>query len=258
MFDLADRTVLVAGGAGYLGSAICKGLAERRAKVVIADIAADRAEKLAAEIGNDYRGAGTRALHIDVASEESITRALAEVVCEFGAPHVLVNCTAFGSNKRVEELTQADFDHSLRINLAGSFLLAREAARAMKAGGSIIMFSSMYGQVAPDPHVYHPPMKPNPLEYGVAKAGIIQMVRYLAVHWAQRNIRVNAIAPGPFPNRKSQQSDPCFIERLAGKVPLGRIGSPEEIVGAVIFLASDDASYVTGQTITVDGGWTAW
>jgi NAD(P)-dependent dehydrogenase (short-subunit alcohol dehydrogenase family) len=116
----------------------------------------------------------------------------------------------------------------------------------------------MYGIVAPDPALYREPMTPNPIEYGVAKAGVIQMARYLSVHWAPRGIRVNAVVPGAFPNEATQEKDPEFIRRLAARAPLGRIGTPREIAGAVVFLASDDASFVTGTTLVVDGGWTAW
>ena len=101
-------------------------------------------------------------------------------------------------------------------------------------------------------------MNKNPIEYGVGKAGIIQMTRYLAVHWGKQNVRCNCISPGPFPNPGVQTSHPEFIERLAGKSPMGRIGQPGEIAGAVQFLLSDAASYITGQNLFVDGGWTSW
>ncbi len=128
----------------------------------------------------------------------------------------------------------------------------------MAGSGSMVFFGSMYGVVSPDPRIYHEPMTPNPIEYGVAKAGVIQMARYLAVHWAPRGIRVNAIVPGAFPNPATQEKEPDFISRLAARAPLGRIGTPEEIAAAVAYLASDDASFVTGTTLVVDGGWTAW
>ena len=120
------------------------------------------------------------------------------------------------------------------------------------------MFSSMYGEVSPDPRIYHKPMQPNPIEYGVAKAGIEQMIRYLAVAWARDGIRVNGVVPGPFSQPLVLESHPDFIERLAQKVPMGRVGDASEIAGAVIFLASDAASYVTGNCLRVDGGWTIW
>jgi NAD(P)-dependent dehydrogenase (short-subunit alcohol dehydrogenase family) len=158
----------------------------------------------------------------------------------------------------VEEVTGPDLDRTLHVNLTGCFLLAREAAAAMTEGGSIVLFGSMYGMIAPDPGIYEPPMNPNPVEYGIAKAGVIQMGKYLAVHWAGRRIRVNTVIPGSIPNPRTQEQDPAFIRRLAAKAPLGRVGTPDEIAGAVVYLASDEASFVTGTTLVVDGGWTAW
>ena len=129
---------------------------------------------------------------------------------------------------------------------------------AARGSGSIVLFSSMYGSVSPDPRVYEAPTNPNPIEYGVGKAGIQQMARYLAVHWGGQNVRCNSISPGPFPNPGIQAGQPAFIERLAGKVPLGRVGQAPEIAGAVAFLLGDAASFITGQNLAVDGGWTSW
>ena len=149
-----------------------------------------------------------------------------------------------------------EFDRSLHVNVTGTFLLAREVALAMENGGSIVLFSSMYGQISPDPRIYDSPLNPNPIEYGIGKAGTEQMTRYLAVHWAKRNIRVNAIAPGAFPHAVQQSTYPEWMKNLSEKNPLGRIGRPEEIAGAVVFLSSGEASYITGHILNVDGGWT--
>ncbi len=120
----------------------------------------------------------------------------------------------------------------------------------------------MYGRISPEPAIYHDPMPPNPIDYGVVKAGLEQMIRYLAVHYAPRNIRVNGVAPGAFPHAVSQGfNEPGyqeFVARLAKKAPMNRIGRQEELAGPVVFLASDDASFVTGQTLPVDGGWEIW
>ena len=127
-----------------------------------------------------------------------------------------------------------------------------------KGKGSIVLFSSMYGSVSPDPRIYEQPMNVNPVEYGVGKAGIVQMTRYMAVHWGKKNVRCNCISPGPFPNPVIQEKNPQFIERLANKVPMGRVGRQEEVAGAVTFFLSDASSFITGQNLFIDGGWTIW
>ena len=255
-FDLSRKVAMVAGGAGYLGQAICRALAEQGATVMVADLARERAEALAADIA--ARGGKARAVGLDVADEASSRNAVARTVADGGRLDVLVNATFFSIGKTVDALSAEEFDQANRVNLTGAFLLAREAARVMSSGGSMVFFASVYGVVAPDPRVYPPPMNPNPIEYGVGKAGVIQMTRYLAVSWGARGIRVNAIAPGPFPRSDAQQRYPEFVQRLAEKVPLGRVGRQEEIAGTVVFLASDASSYLTGATLNVDGGWTAW
>jgi len=258
LFDLTDRVALVAGGAGYLGSAVCRGLLQHGARVVIADIDVTRAERRAEELGGTGDGRQIRATQLDVGREDSIRRLVEHVQTDAKRLDILINATFAPQKWSLEEITGDHFTESLGINVSGSFALARAAKRAMTAGGSVIMFSSMYGRVAPDPRIYHKPMRPNPIEYGAAKAGIEQMVRYLAVAWARDGIRVNGIAPGACPSPQMQESDPDFVERLTERVPMGRMGHAEEIVGAAIFLASRAASYVTGQTLVVDGGWSSW
>ena len=256
LFDLSGKVALVAGGAGYLGREICLALAKQAAVVMVADLARERAEALAADI--TARGGKGHAVGLDVADEASSQAAVARTVTDCGRLDVLVNATYFSVGKSLDDLTAEEFDRANRVNLTGTFLLAREAARVMPPGSSIVLFASMYGLVAPDPRVYHLPMNPNPIEYGVGKAGVIQMAKYLAVSWGARGIRVNAVAPGPFPHSALQQQHPEFVQRLAGKVPLGRIGRQDETAGTVVFLAADASSYLTGTTLRVDGGWTAW
>jgi len=125
-------------------------------------------------------------------------------------------------------------------------------------GASIVNISSMYGMVSPDPSLYADTGANNPAHYGATKAGLIQLTRYLACHIAKQGIRVNSISPGPFPKIAEDPAGSQFIKALESKVPMGRIGQPEEVAGPVTFLLSGAASYVNGANIPVDGGWTAW
>ena len=258
MFDLAGRVALVAGGAGVLGSPIAKGLAEQGAHVIVADLAYERAQQVAQEIRSLWPRSRAEAALLDVGSEASIQQVLDKVKQDHGAVHIAVNSTYWRDAKSLEETDAAILDRVMHVNLTGGVLLARQTANIMPRGSSMVLLSSMYGQVAPYPEVYEPPMEVNPVDYGMAKAAIMQMARYLGVYWAKRGIRVNAVAPGPFPHAAMRKAEPAFCERLAAKVPMGRLGEFDEVAGAAVFLASDEASYITGQTVFVDGGWTAW
>ncbi len=258
LFSLKDKVALIVGGAGYLGSAVSRAMAEHGAYVAIADLMADRADEISDALTTD--GLSAEAVALDVGDEPAVVEAIDSLVGRHGRLDVLVNATYGTAGKPMEELTLDDWQQATRIGLGAAFVLAREAARVMapRKTGSIIQFSSMYALVSPDPRIYAPPMAVNPIEYGVAKAGILQMVRYQAVMWAPHGVRVNAVVPGPFPAPGGNGSDEEFVARLVEKVPLGRVGRANEIVGAVVFLASDAAGYVTGTHLVVDGGWTAW
>ena len=261
MQGLKDKVVLVAGGAGYLGEGVCRKFVEEGARVMIADMAMERASLLGATLSAGKAGAAS-AVELNVNETSSIQAAMAQTVKAFGQLDVMVGMTFGATGKLVEEIGADDLDRVFHTHLTGTFLLAREAAKTFSSeGGNIILFSSMYAKVAPDPRVYLPPMKVNPIDYGMAKAGIEQMIRYLAVYWGTKKIRVNGIAPGPFPNANSAgyKADPgyqSFEKRLADKVPMGRVGKASEVAGTVAFLASEESSFMTGQILSVDGGWT--
>jgi len=253
LFDLSDRVALVVGGGGYLGGAVCDALAAHGAHVIVADINHDAVQAGAQRLTT--AGGSAEGCVIDAGDEASIQRVFAGIQ----SLDLLVNMAASSRGKPLETVTVEEWDYGLRITLTAAMLLAREAiGRMPRRGGSIVHFSSMYGMVSPDPGMYEDVYAPNPPDYGAAKAGMLQLTRYQAVFWAKRNVRVNAVCPGPFPKPYGQGGNGTFVERLSERVPLGRVGRAEEIAGAVVYLGSDAASFVTGTSLVVDGGWTAW
>lgn len=255
-FDLTGQDIWVVGGAGYLGQAVVTLLASLGARVLCADLG-DRAQTFVQE---KSLPATVTACTVDAGDSAAVSTFVSAQIAQRGVPRGLVNLTYASTAKKLEELTEVDFDRVNHGNLTAAFLLAREVGQAMAdAGrGSIVLFSSMYGTVSPDPRIYEAPMNPNPLEYGVGKAGLQQMTRYLAVHWGTKGVRVNCISPGPFPNPNLQHENPAFMARLGAKTALGRIGQSSEIAGSVAFLLGSASSYISGQNLAVDGGWTAW
>lgn len=256
ILSLTGKHIWVFGGAGYLGQATIKLLVDAGAEVLCIDLE-DRAQQF---IDIQQLTGKVSALNFNVHHCHLIKEFVGTTINQYNVPHGLVNLTYASTAKSLEDLTAQDFDDVCHGSLTASFLLAREVGTVMAdlGRGSIVLFSSMYGSLSPDPQLYELPMNKNPIEYGVTKAGLIQMVRYLAVHWGKNNVRCNSISPGPFPNPALLQSNPEFINRLTKKCPMGRVGKSSEIAGSVAFLLSDAASYITGQNLHVDGGWNCW
>lgn len=256
LFDLSGKVACVVGGGGYLGGPICEALAAHGARVVVADARVEAAQKASQRLA-DF---SAEAIGLDIVDEAAVAAALDGIVERYRRLDIVVNATAYSTGKKMEEMSLADWEAGTRVTLSGAFVLGREAGRIMVAQGrgSIVQFGSMYGLVSPDPRVYGKRWNCNPPDYEAAKAGILQLVRYQAVMWAPKGVRVNAVVPGPYPNPAGQGADTEFVDNLSNRVPMGRVGRAEEIAGAVVFLASDAASYVTGTYIVVDGGWTAW
>lgn len=256
-FSLNDKVAIVTGACGWLGAAMSRALAEVGAQVVVTSRQTDQAEAFAATLP----GSGHLGLGFDQGDTDTIPTFVAEVVERVGQIDVLVN-NAYGSTApNIDTATAEDFDQAYHIGVTAYFLLARDVVqhlRERKAPGSIINIGSMYGVVASYPEAYEALPVNSPPNYHGLKGGVIHLTRHLAAYWAKDNIRVNALSPGPFPSEKVQSSMPDFIARLDTKVPLGRMGRPDELKGAIVLLASDAGSYITGQNLLVDGGWTAW
>lgn len=259
---LTGRGIGITGGGGHLGRAMAVAVARAGATVVVIGRSADPldAVRRAFEESPGAAGAGGAIIPhaADVSTDEGLASALDAVEAAAGHVDGWVNNAYAGGGALLGTLERAEVETTLARGL-GDVMLATQAASArMGAGASIVNISSMYGIVAPQPRAYraHPGYH-NPPAYGAAKAGVIAFTRYAAVHLADRGIRVNAVAPGPFPGGAAAD-DAAFVAELAERVPLGRVGRPEELGDVLVLLLGGGASYLTGQTIVVDGGWTAW
>ncbi|WP_280154592.1 SDR family oxidoreductase [Piscinibacter sp. XHJ-5] len=262
-FRLDGRRILVTGASGHLGTPIVQAIAAAGGIAVLAGRTPGRLEASAQALR--ALGGSCETLAFDVGAPQECRDAIAALCAGNDRLAGIVNCAYGGQAATVETATDADFDLACRQNLAGPFALIqaalpmlRRTAREVAGGASIVNIASMYGHVSPDPRIYGTSGKNNPPFYGAAKAGLLQLTRYLAAHLGPDGIRVNSISPGPFPPPAIAQSAPEFHAQLCAKTPLGRIGDARELAGPALFLLSDAASYVTGADLAVDGGWTAW
>jgi len=241
-FGHAGRVCLVTGGAQGIGEACARRFAREDARVVIADVDDRRGQALARELGGMF-------VHCDVGDKAQVDEAVAQVLAAHGRIDVLINHAGIFRACDFLDVSEEDFDAVLRVNLKGSFLMGQRVARAMadSGGGSIVNMSSVNGVLA----------IPSIASYNVSKGGVNQLTRVMALALADRGIRVNAVAPGTIATELAAQavltSDDARA-RILSRTPMKRLGEPAEIADVVAWLASDAASYVTGEIVTVDGG----
>lgn len=269
-FDLKGRTAVVTGGAGLLGAEFCRTLAEAGACVSVVDLNTAAAQKVAASLGQT--GYQTKAFTVDVTDPGSIAAMVAAVLSEFGRLDILVNSAAldpkFDSDAVKRGITPGNFEDypleewnaALNVNLTGLFLMTQACVKPMLEHGkqgSIINICSTYGLNGPDQRIYLKEGKRvayKPVYYTVTKAGVLGFTRYVAAYYAGTRIRVNALTPGGVFN----DHEDYFVKNYSARTILGRMAERDEMNGALLFLASDASSYMTGGNLVVDGGWTAW
>lgn len=258
LFDLTGRTVVITGGAGWLGTCLTEAVAELGADTYIASRNPERRDEAIARVKEAVPDAKISGIAIDIGDRQSVSECFAKIADATGKIDVLVNNAYSGRRKSFEEVTEEDWAATIDTGLTGYLRCMQAALPYLQKSkkGNVINIASMYGMVAPYVELYEGNDFLNPPAYGAAKAAVIQLTRYSAVHLAKYGLRVNSLSPGPFPSPTVQQ-DQVFIERLKSKSPLGRTGQPHELKGAVAYLASDASSFVTGQNLVVDGGWTA-
>lgn len=266
-WSLLDKTAVVTGATGILGRRFCAGLAEFGANVVVTDLDQAQTDELAQTLQKQH-GVKTLGVACDVSSEKSVIQMVKKVTDQFGEIHVLHNNAAGKSDDLdqffapFEQYSLDQWRRIMAVNIDGMFLVAREVGRQMTQqakGGSIIQTASIYGVVAPDQRIYAGShylgrQINTPAVYSASKAAVIGLTRYLATYWADKNIRVNALSPGGVESGQNE----AFMRNYSARVPLGRMAQADEMVGALIFLASDVSSYVTGQNFIVDGGLSVW
>jgi NAD(P)-dependent dehydrogenase (short-subunit alcohol dehydrogenase family) len=252
LFDLTGKTAIVTGGGKGIGRQMAQGLAEAGANLVLCARKAERCEQAASEL--EQLGVRAIGLGCDVRDPDQVQHVVAQAVEELGGVDVLVNNAGTVWGASPEEMPLEGWQKVIDVNLTGVFLFSQAAGRVMieRGGGVIVNIASVAGLQGGPPEIM------NTIAYNATKGGVIAFSRDLACKWAQHGIRVNSIAPGWFPSDMSGYVLERHEERLKQHIPLGRFGGPHDLEGVVVFLASDASAYVTGHTLVVDGGESAW
>ena len=258
LISLKDKVSIVTGGAGHLGSAISESLAELGSNVIVIGRDVEKGEKFVQQLSSDF-DIDASFTSVDVNSKQSIDSFMENI----DKIDILVNnAFTWPTIPKIEDTDWDDFEKTLSTGITSPFYITKKSAEIMKkfSTGNILNIGSMYGMVSPNFKIYHEkPNMGNALAYNAAKASIIQMTKYLSVHYAKWNIRVNCISPGPFP-RPGTFSDgkEWFEDELKNMNPLKTLGEPWHLKGGVALLTSSLGGYITGQNLAIDGGWTVW
>jgi len=263
-FHLKGRVVLLTGAAGYLGREMSRAILAAGADLLMVG----RRESVLLEQKNTFAPEVRKRCHViacDMTQSDTPHYLRNETEQRFGQLHGIVNNAYSGKVGVIEAVEATDFLVACTYNLVAPFELVKACLPLLETTAtesqttvSVVNVASMYGTVSPDPSVYADSGRNSPIHYGASKGGMIQMTRYLACHLGSKGIRVNSLAPGPFPNTNVDPGILGFYQALASKVPMRRVGRPTEIAGPLVFLLSEAASYVNGINLPVDGGWTAW
>lgn len=267
LFELKNKTAIVTGAVGILGKEFCTALACYGADVAVVDINGNEALDFSDLLRKKY-GIRSIGIQCDVSQPESVNEMVEQTIAELGDIHILHNNAAGKSADLVgffqpfEQYSLQMWQEIMSVNINGMFLVAQAVGKKMVSqgcGGSIIQTSSIYGTLAPDNRIYENAYYlgcniNTPAVYAVSKAAVVSLTKYLATYWADKKIRVNCISPGGVESGQNQS----FIENYSKRVPMNRMANRDEMVGALIYLASDASSYITGQNIMIDGGLSAW
>lgn len=260
IFSLRGKRALVTGATGYLGRSMAFALAGAGARVLVNSRSEERGRALVDALQS--QGHEAEAAIFDVTDAEAVADHFARCA---GLPlHILINNAYVGGAGSMQTADAQAYLDSYDVTVVAAHRLVKAALPnlrdAVREAGdaSVINIASMYGVASPDVRLYDSLQHANPPFYGAAKAALLQWTRYVACELGAEGIRVNAISPGPFPSEAIQRTSPEFVQKLAAKVPMARIGQASEIAGPVLFLASVAASFVNGANIAVDGGWTSW